>query len=428
MAARKLNALLRDKKKQDFFIYGFGQAFNLVSPLLVAPYVVLVCREEGLGKSGLGFALALFLILIVDYSFDIKGTKKVSENRDDVNVLSKIINTAIFTKILLFLITVAIAAFLVWFVPFFEQEQTLFVLSMAIVMAQVFNPIWFLQGIENFRWVTIVNIGSKTLYIILVFVLVRAPGDYIYVNLFLGLSALVFNLIGLVYIKYKFGFDIVFPKANEVVSILRADFTFCLSQLFLSARQLSPLVLTGYFLGFQMAGIYKIIEQVITLFRTFIQVYLKFFYAAVCYRVQLSAAEGFDFWKRYSSRSFALVLIALVAMYFIAPDILRFFNMEESFIAQMTTVFRFSLPVSLLMAVSLPLEQLMFVTDRSKIYIRITIFVTVVNVLLISLLIRQWELYGIIASLLVSEVLFISLYFSKAYLHLKSRSANVSHI
>jgi O-antigen/teichoic acid export membrane protein len=426
MIKRTLLSLIRDKNKRNFFIYGLGQAFNLLSPLIVAPYIVSVCKEEGLGKVGLGFALSLFLILIVDYAFDVKGTKQVAENRDNRDELEKILSTTIFTKILLFGLALLISLLLVSFVPFFSQEKTLFLFSLSIVFAQVFNPVWFLQGIEEFPIVSMINIASKVLYVVLVYMFVAHKGDYILVNLFLGTSSFIFYVSGLFIIKRKFNFGIIPPAFEEVRHILKTDFSFCVSQLFLSARQLSPLVLTGYFLGFYVAGQYKILEQILTLFRTFIQVFLKFFYPSVCYKIIKDIREGFSYWKKYTLFNIAFVCCMLCIIFVFSENILRFFHLSESSVQQLNLVFRISLLVSMMMSVSIPLEQLMFVANRNKIYIRITIFVTVINVSLILILINQMYLMGIIISLIVSEILFISLYFQNSYRYIKDKINNES--
>ena len=77
-----------NKKLKDFLIYGFGQAVNLISPLLVIPYLVSICGEEGLGKIGVGFSLALIAIVLVDYGSYINGTKEISINID-IKMLQK---------------------------------------------------------------------------------------------------------------------------------------------------------------------------------------------------------------------------------------------------------------------------------------------------------------------------------------------------
>lgn len=416
MLTQKLRQIFQNKKSRDFFIYGIGQAFNLLGPLIVAPYLVAVCKEQGFGKIGLGFALSLFLILIVDYAFDIKGTKKAAENRDNPVALEELLNTTIFTKIILFFIVLAIALLLVGLVPFFRHEAVLFLLSVMIVLAQVFNPVWFLQGIENFTLVTIVNIGSKVLYIMLVFGCIAFEKDYIYANLFLGASNLTFNLIGLWIIKNKYQYRIVIPQKAAVVHILRSDFSFCLSQLVLSVRQLSPLVLIGYFLGYFYAGQYKIIEQVMTLFRTFLLVFLKFFYPTLCYKILSGVRSGFAYWKKYTSLNFVLVLFGLSGIFAFAPEILGFFNAAPHSIASLTGIFRFSLLVPLLLAVNLPLEQLMLALGKNKIYIRIIFCVTGINLALILFLIQRYTLNGVIFSLVISESLFVALYFRNTFL------------
>lgn len=399
------------RKNKDFLIYGVGQAFNLLSPLLIAPYIFLKCHDAGFGKVGLGFAFALFSILIVDYSFDVKGTKEVSENRDNPDKLQSILNTAVFTKITLFFFVLLIAVFVISYIPFFNSEKNLFFFSLLIVFAQVFNPAWFLQGIENFKLFSYLNVFSKTTYVILVFVFISQSEDYVYVNLLLGISNLVFYLTGLFIIKRKHQFKIIVPRAAEVLGIIKNDFFFCVSQLLLSVRQLSPLFFTVFFLGYNSAGLYKIIEQIITLYRTFIQVFLKFFYPKFCYKYALDNLEGFHFWKKYSLLNLGLVVVSLLLIFFNADFILQYFNLSEKLIQTILPVFKVSLLVSLLMSISLPLEQLIFVLKKHTAYIKITFAVTSINLLLLFLLINRFDLFGIVASLIIAELLFITLYY-----------------
>jgi len=419
---KTLQAYIADKKKQNFLIYGLGQAFNLVTPVIVVPHIVKVCGEEGLGKIGYGFALALFLILVVDYSFEIKGTKEVSENRHDPKLLARIFNTTLFSKLMLFAAVAAIAFLLITTIPFFNREGKLFGFSMAIVLAQVFNPIWYLQGLENYKAVSLINIFSKSLYLILIYLLINNHNDYVLVNLLLGLSALLFNLGGLIYLLTRHGIKVILPPVGQIMDILKADFTFCVSQLFLSARQLSPLVLTGYFLGDFAAGQYKLIEQVITLFRTFIQVFLRYFYPLACYKAQEGMVYGFNFWKRYSAVNLLLVSAGAVFLSFFPEEILGFFNASQQTIRELSGLFRLALIIPVLMACSLPMEQLMFIMGRNKIYVRIAIFVTAVNIVAILILVKDYLVPGVIISLVVAEILFIILYFKNSCLHLSRKT------
>uniref|UniRef100_UPI00404B68EE oligosaccharide flippase family protein n=1 Tax=Flavobacterium sp. TaxID=239 RepID=UPI00404B68EE len=77
-----------------------------------------------------------------------------------------------------------------------------------------------------------------------------------YVNSLLGISSLVVNIGGLVYIFRKNNFHFFKPNLNLIFQILKNDFSLCISQLFLSIRQLSPLFLAGYIFGYGVAGQY----------------------------------------------------------------------------------------------------------------------------------------------------------------------------
>lgn len=421
---RQFLLTLKLNTNRNFLIYGIGQAFNLLSPLIVAPYIIKVCNVDGFGKIGLGFALSLFLILIVDYAFDIKGTKEVSENRANTNELQRIISNTLYTKFLLFFVAFFVGIILIFFVPFFKNEKELFFYSLTIVLAQVFNPTWFLQGLENFKWAAIVNITSKIIYLTLVFNFIVHKNDYFLVNFFLGISAFVCNVFGLIFIKSHYNFIVLKPNFNAIKIIIKKDFSFCVSQLFLSTRQLSPLLIISYFLGFSLAGQYKIVEQVITLYRTFIQVYLKYFFPRVCYEIKQNVQFGFLFWKKYVFINLIFVAVSLFLLLLFSNEILFFFNVSEANILHLESVFKLVLIVPFLMALSLSLEQLMLISNKNKIYIQYTIFVTILNIVLILLLLFYLSLKGVIMAIAISEIAFILLYFNKAYPSFNKKQTN----
>ena len=95
---------LNPNQLKNFSIYGFGQFINLVSPLLVTPYLIYVCGVQNFGKIGLGISIAFFLILIVDYGTDITGVKNISIKRGNNQALGKLFSTVFITKLFLFLL------------------------------------------------------------------------------------------------------------------------------------------------------------------------------------------------------------------------------------------------------------------------------------------------------------------------------------
>ena len=106
-------------------IYGVGQAVNIISPLLITPYLIYTCGIEKLGVISIGQSLAYILIVVVDYSSFIIGVKDVSVNRDEKNILEKTFVTHYTAKFFLLLFVLFFVGLLTLFVPFFNKIWTL---------------------------------------------------------------------------------------------------------------------------------------------------------------------------------------------------------------------------------------------------------------------------------------------------------------
>lgn len=401
---------IETKRLSNFIIYGFGQAFNLLGPFIIIPHVVAKCTERGFGKIGLGVSLAFFLILVVDYGFDITSVKQTSENRHNREKLQQLLNEVFQTKIVLCIIALAIGSITINIIPFFNVEKTLFYLSFSIVAAQCFSPVWFLMGVEDIKVVTLINILSKVFYVAGVFVFVNNFNDYIYVNLCWGCGAFLSYVTGIIIILVKYGFRFKIVQANEIKAILVRDFSICISQLFISLRQLSPVIVTGYFLGYFAAGQYKIIENIVMLFRTFLQVYNRYFYASLCYDIYNNTKKGIRFWASYSIPAVLFIFGCVIVIAIQSEIVLLFFKALPNTIRQLSEVLHFALIIPVLMAVAIPLEQLMLSFEIRKVYVRITIFASIFNVVLMILLVNKYNLLGLIAGIITTESIIIALF------------------
>ena len=168
-----LNKTIFHQQFQKLSIYGFGQLFNLVTPLLVVPYIVSICGEENFGKTAVGMAICFFLIVFIDFGSDIIGVREVAVNRDNHKELNKIFTTTYAVKALILVIVLISTSVLISTIPFFKTEKTMFFLGLSVLVGQFLNPTWFLQGIENVKWITLLNILSKTIYLIAIYITIN---------------------------------------------------------------------------------------------------------------------------------------------------------------------------------------------------------------------------------------------------------------
>lgn len=403
-------SIFNRNKITDFFIYGFGQIINLVSPLFVMPFIIYKCGEDGLGRVGVGFSFALILNSIIDYGSYIHGVKEISINRDNTTVLENRLKAIYLSKLLLLLLTFAIISILIYTIPFFSKDKTLFFFSLTIVVGQLINPQWFFQGVENFKWISVINVTSKVIYILLVILFIKEKTDYVFANLFFGVGAIIGNGIALVWLLNKYSFSLNGFSLKDATNIIKDEFSFSVSQFFLSIYQFFPIIMISYIGGDFMAGQFRVIDQILTIFKTYLNMFFYFVYSNVCYELNLNFNKGIKVWKQYNGLNFVL-LFSVMALFFVFSElILTYFKIDSERIPLMSTYFRIGLLVPLLVSISQPLRQLMFAFNENKIYIRITVIATLLNFILLFILTNNMGLKGAFISIIVIEFFIIVLY------------------
>ena len=134
MIKRGITYFKKQKQFHNLSMYGFGQAFNLITPILVIPYIVSICGETGYGKIGVGMAVAFFLMVFIDYGSEILGVKQVAVNRENPKELESIFTTTYAAKALLLAMVIIVFSVIINFVPFFSTEKTLYLFSLTMVV------------------------------------------------------------------------------------------------------------------------------------------------------------------------------------------------------------------------------------------------------------------------------------------------------
>lgn len=402
--------LFKNKQFHKLSVYGFGQLFNLVTPLIVVPYIVNICGEENFGKTAVGMAIAFFLIVFVDYGSDIVGVREISINRDNHANKEKIFLTTYAVKFIILMVVLLIASLCFIYIPYFRKEKILFIFSLSVLVGQFLNPTWFLQGVENVRWITLLNIISKVIYLTGIFLTVKAVEDYIYINLWWGLGMIIANLLVLILIFKRYNFNLKLVPLFEIKKHLRNDFSMFSSQIFVSLQLYAPVIMVSYFGSNLMAGQYKIIEQIIVIFKTYIFLFFNFIFPKVCYEVEFTPDVAFRNWKIYNGLNFLFVLAGMIFFYVFSYEIVSYFNpTNRYFLSELLEVAIF---IPLLMAISTPLKQLVLAFNHKKFYIRLTAIMVIISLLLIRLVIPSYEVYGVLYSLIFTEFIIIIFYLS----------------
>ncbi len=396
-------------KITNFIIYGLGQSINLLSPLIVMPHLVIICKESGLGKIGIAFSISLILNCIIDYSSYLNGTKEIVINKEKKNFLSHRITAIYSYKILLFILISFIGILLILSIPLITEKK-LFLYSIPILASQVLNPNWILQGLEQFKQIAVYNVFSKLIYIALVYLFIKNSNDYIWANFFLGIGGTVVYLIVFFMIILKLNLKFGKESIMQGIQILKKDFNICISEFCLSIYQFFPIIIVGILTGNASAGIYRIIEQIFSVFRTFIFMFFNFSYPTICYDIEKDPKKGFKTWKLYHLGNLVIIAFGCTLVFVFGRYVLQYFNLSLTEANNLLKLLRFAIIVPIILVISQALRQLMFAYSLTNIYTKIIYFSSFINLVLLFLFVKLFDLTGAFISMIVVETIVILLY------------------
>ncbi|HPP66932.1 MAG TPA: oligosaccharide flippase family protein, partial [bacterium] len=258
-----LNKIKNDYKRlfSNFVSLSILQIANYLLPLITLPYLV---RVLGPGKYSLvAFAQAFiqYFVILTDYGFNLSATREIAIHRDNKEKLSEIFSCVMFIKMGLFLFALIIMSAVVFSFQKFSREWFIYYLTFGMVMGQVLFPVWFFQGMERMRYITLLNITAKLIFTVAVFVFITQESDYWKAPAFNSAGYIIAGIAGLYLVKKRFGIGFKFYDFKKIKNYFKDSSQFFLSRVSVSIYTSSNVFLLGFFTSNTMVGYYAIAEK-----------------------------------------------------------------------------------------------------------------------------------------------------------------------
>ena len=252
-----------DKKRlaSNFFSLSVLQVFTYVLPLLTLPYLVRVLGVETFGLVAFATAFIAFFNIIVDYGFNLSATREVSIHRENKDKITEIYSSVLAIKFILIFVSLIILSFIVFTFEKFSSHSMLYFITFISVIGQALFPIWYFQGMERMKYITMINIFSKVVFTIAIFVFVHEESDYLMVPLLTGLGILIGSLYALYIIKKDFNQSFVWQNIETMKFYFKDSSQFFLSRVSVSIYTSANAFVLGLFTNNTMVGYYSIAEK-----------------------------------------------------------------------------------------------------------------------------------------------------------------------
>jgi len=389
----------------NFLFLGLVQFTNFILPLLLIPFIIGKIGVSKFGIISLAQIVILFLIVIADYGFNLTATKDVSLNRDSRFELSKIVCKVILIKLsILTVFFLSLTAFS-FFQPTNNFIKALFY-GFAWVLGQSLIPLWFFQGIEKMKFITILNLLAKIIYALLLFLFLGTEDDYFLIHLFNGLSLSLVGVLSLIFVFSHYHLSFIAPTFSEVKSELRNGFPIFLANISITSYNNSNPLILSFFVTPLYIGYYSIAEKVIFALRQLIGIFSQSLYPYLC-----RLSEGSFSILRSTIIKFFIplyfgLLIATGLIFVFSTQIVSLLGVANA--TESSSILRAMSFIPIIVALNIPPYLVLIIYNFNRSMMVIVVTGSILNILLNCFLSYKFSVQGTVAAVLITE-LYISI-------------------
>ncbi|HAS57547.1 MAG TPA: flippase [Algoriphagus sp.] len=324
-----LSNFIRNKSIQNFLFLGIIQSSNVLISIISMPLLIQSIGVDQFGLVNLALSVIVIMNVLVVYGFNLSAPREVAVSQQDKEALSHLVSNVFSGKIIL----AAIATILILVGAFgfnlFQEYQLILVFSSLLLFSEATLPLWFFQGMEKMKLVSIANIFSKLLFLMGIVLFIHRPEQSHWVNFMLGLFGLIINILLIFYINRVFGIKIIKPEWSEILKSYIQNFLLFLSSATSFISTNGGLIILSFFSVAETLGMYSLAERVVMVLRLFPALIIQAIFPNASKLYQADPVRFYKFLKNVYLRVLLAGIFISAGTHFAAPWIIQVLSRSD---------------------------------------------------------------------------------------------------
>lgn len=412
----KINKRLIENIISLFTIKGL----EYILAFITFPYLVRVLQVENFGAVVFVQGIIQYFVLFTDYGFNLLGPKEIAQH-DSIKERGKIFASIFCAKLILLLIsTIVFICMLIGVKYINDIDITLYSVVYLMVIGNVIFPIWFFQGIQQMRYITIVNIIGRFLSVVCIFYFVKAPSDYILAGLFQAIVPLIAGTCSWIILWKKYREVFILPKFQSVKQVFIDAWEIFTSTIAINLYTASNIVFLGLLTNNTIVGYFSGAQKIIQNINQLISPVTQAIYPYVSKIASNSKNDALKFLRKIvfilgGGNFIGSVLIFIFAEWIV--DVLLGAGYEQSVLLLRILAFLpFIISLSNIFGI-----QTMLVFGMKKQFNKVLLSAAIVNTVIVLPMIYFYQAIGVSISMTITEI-FVTL---SMYIVLKNNNINL---
>lgn len=390
----------------NFVYLAVLQGLNLILPLLTFPYLIRILGVEYFGLLSFSFAFITYFQIITDYGFNATGTRDISLAEGDFRKQNLIFNQIMSAKLLLVIFSFFAMMIIVFSFEIFRTYWIIYLFSFGSILGQALFPVWYFQGIQKMKYITYLNLITKIIFTLALFVFIRKKSDYYLVPVFNALGFISSGIFALFYLWKDF--DIKFkiqPLKGIILQLQKSKYVF-LSELKISLFTNTNTVILGILSGNQAVGYFSAAEKLARAIGNLQTPISNTIFPYLSKEMAQDKLQTIQKIKKITIVGTLLFSILIIVCFFFAEQIIEIIYGKAMFSSVL--IFRILILIPLLSFLDTMYgKQILLNLGRDHLYFRVIVFATILNLGTNFILTNIYQELGTAITLIITQIFIV---------------------
>ena len=366
---------------------------------ITLPYLLRVLGPEKYGAIAFVQVIINYGVLLVDYGFNLTAPRDIArvEASDRPRHFSAIMGAKIAILTIILLIGIVI----------FSTIQTtldiyLLVCMLPMLIGNVMFPIWYFQGIQQMKFITVFNIMARIVSVSGIFILVQSRDDYLWAAFLQSFTPLLAGIIAMLVLLKQNPSLFCLPSLVDIKEKLYDGWDIFISTLFINLYTNSNIFILGLMTNDIVVGYYaaasKLVDAVKGLFSPISNAIFP--HVSVLFKESKERAVNFlcSVLRIIGGLSFTISLLVFVFAEQIAGIVMGQGYEESIFILQIISFLPFIIGLSNIFGI-----QTMVAMGMKRVFSRILMLSALLNFILVFPFVYMWQEIGLAMTVVIVE-------------------------
>jgi O-antigen/teichoic acid export membrane protein len=275
----------------NFFNLSVFQGAGIVLQFLAIPLITHKYGIAVFGQTVLASSFAVFMGGITNYGTHQTAIKEVATAKDNLSYLSVLFYKVLFFRSYAFLLSIP-AVILMWVL---YPSIGLWLSTLPLILAEVFNPLYFLIGVQKIAFISWGNLVVKLVSLVALFFIPLNTNIAASITLIMGLPVLLYYIVLTIVITKNQRLVFTKPSKNSLVQLAKQNFYIMFNGVAVALQQSIFLFTLAGFVSAQTLGAYGLVDKLVGAVRQLVSSFSNALYprAAILYNQNTTDWTGF---------------------------------------------------------------------------------------------------------------------------------------